>query len=136
MKRAFSALLLLAAAVISFALFSPTAFAGVYDCSSKTKGGEDFSVAVNFNDATADKPSVYNSTVSLAGKDVPQLGASCFVMDRPSTRFVKCAHQAGNLRIEVYPTVETTSGALKLMQFIIWDGPTPQRGSFSNCTTK
>lgn len=136
MKRAFSLFVLFSALVVGFLAFAPSAFAGVFNCSSKTASGEKFEVAVNFTDATANTPSVYKSTVTLGGNDVPQLGAACFYSDRPSTRFVKCAHQAGNLRIEIYPTVETTSGALKVMQFIIWDGPRPQRGDFTNCTTR
>jgi hypothetical protein len=136
MKRAIFNFAVLTALTSGLLLSSSFAFAGVFDCSSKTTKGEDFSVSINFNDPKPNEPTIYKSTISLGGSDVPQLGASCFVMDRPSTRYVKCAHQSGNVRVEVYPTVETTSGALKLMQFIIWDGATPQRGQFANCTTK
>ena len=123
----------LAALFVGSALFANTAQAGLYNCSTQLKSGQDFKVEVTFNEPTSDKPSIYKSTATIGETSVPQLGAACFSSERPSTRFIKCAHQSGDVRIEIYPVVETTSGALKVMQFIIWNGSRATRGNFSNC---
>lgn len=107
--------------------------AGLYSCSSSLPSGESFNVEVSFNDPGSKGQQVYRSTIVVGGKSIPVLGKGCFYSDRPSTRFIKCAHQSGQVRIEIYPTVETTSGAFKLMQYIIWNGARAQKGGFRNC---
>lgn len=123
----------LAALSLTFVCLAGRAEAGLFNCSSALASGDRLDVEVSFNNPGSKGPQVYKSNVSLGGKSLPALGTGCFYSDRPSTRFIKCAHQSGRLRIEIYPTVETTSGTLKLMQYIIWDGGRAQKGGFRDC---
>ncbi len=118
----FSKLGLLAAAVVVSTL-SSQAFA--WTC-TETIGGEKLEVVVN------PSGSGYSSAVTVNGSNLPQLGP-CFVMDRPSTRFVKCAHGRGEVRVEIYPEVETVSGLLKRMQYVVWKNNQPVSGEFASC---
>ena len=111
------------------------AHAGAYNCNLTLPNGNPFVAAVSFNNPAAGELKVYQSVVTIAGKSIPMLGSACFASDRPGTRYIKCAHQSGNVRVEIYPEVETTSGALKVMQYIIWNGTTPTKGAFDNCST-
>ena len=74
----------------------------------------------------------YKSVIRVDGNEIASTG-KCFVSNRPSTRFIKCAHAQGDFRIELYPQVETASGKIKTMQAVIWRGEAVEQAVFSHC---
>jgi hypothetical protein len=111
--------------VAALAVSAMSSKAYAWTC-TETVGGEELRVVVNPSGTS------YSSTVTVNGSSLPQLGP-CFVMDRPSTRFVKCAHGRGDVRVEIYPEVETVSGLLKRMQYVVWNNNQPVSGEFATC---
>ncbi len=85
------------------------------------------------SDLTDTTNPLYSSTLLINNISIPSVGVHCAVSTRPGTTYIRCAHEAGHVRFEFYPLVETTTGALKVMQLIVWTGITPRQASLSHC---
>ncbi|MGE3683049.1 MAG: hypothetical protein AB7G93_15100 [Bdellovibrionales bacterium] len=81
-------------------------------------GSDTFSISITQNQRT------FVTQVSQNETPLPALGP-CWTEVRASLRRVRCSHGRGTTRVEVYPYTETTSGAVKGPQAIVWYGNAP-----------
>ena len=122
---------LAAAAVLTFSHSAMAATFSNYNC-SETIGGRAVQVV-----ATVITGSSYDVKVTVDGKDVPVSGGHCFESNRPSTKYVLCTFHGADFELDLYPWTQTTSGAIRVMQYVWWNGEnSSQPAQFSNCTSK
>jgi hypothetical protein len=76
----------------------------------------------------------YSSSLSVDGTDVAALTDHCFVSNRPSTVYVKCTHQSGKMRYELYPRIEAGSATVSHIAMIIWTGEQAAPATLDNCS--
>lgn len=118
-------------ALAAMATFDQPAMADLanYNCSQKINGKTIQVIAL------AKPGSDYDVKLSVDGRAVPLLGGRCFQSSRPSTRYLLCTFKDKNFELDLYPWVQTTSGSVKAMQFVIWSGDQASTSSeFTNCT--
>ncbi len=99
-----------------------------YNCSQKI-GGKTIQVV-----AAVTSGSSYDVKLSVDGKDLPVSGGHCFESNRPSTNYVLCSFKGQGFELDLYPWTQTTSGAIKVMQYVLWNGDQPATsGKFTSC---
>jgi hypothetical protein len=103
---------------------SPFAF-GAWKCNARF-GHDRFALSVGYSGHA------YSSTIRFNGHAVPANGR-CFKSNVPGSRYLLCSHENSQVRIEIYPYVETVSGMVLSAQAVVWYGDHAQALDLRHC---